>query len=68
MRADSIQGLYTTPISLRWLLNLQELSQELGYEFAVENALMNFTDDERGSVRLLFDAHRTQLEAELINN
>ena len=67
MRADSIKGLYTTPISLRWLKNFQELSHELGFEFALENSLMNFNDEERASVRLLFEAHRTQLEAELSN-
>ena len=64
MRADSIKGTYTTPISLRWLKNFQELAHELGFEFALENALMNFNDEERASVRLLFEAHRLQLEQE----
>jgi len=65
MRADSIAGIYTTPISLRLLLALQELTTEINYEFAVENFLMGFTTDERASVKLLLEAHRFNLEAEL---
>ena len=65
MRADSISGIYTTPISLRLLLALQELTSEINYEFAVENFLMGFTTDERPSVKLLLEAHRYNLEAEL---
>lgn len=67
MRADSISGIYTTPISLRLLLAFQELTQEINYEFAVENFLMGFTTDERPSVKLLLEAHRYQLEEELSN-
>ena len=65
MRADSIQGIYETPISLRLLLAFQDLSTEINYEFAVENFLMGFTVDERPSVKLLLEAHRYNLEQEL---
>jgi MoxR-like ATPase len=67
MRNDSITGLYSTPVSLRILKTFQELASdsEIGYEFAVENFLMNFNADERPSVRLLMEAHRYQLEQEL---
>jgi hypothetical protein len=65
MRADSIAGIYETPISLRLLLAFQELTSEINYEFAVENFLMGFTTDERASVKLLLEAHRYNLEAEL---
>ena len=65
MRADSISGLYETPISLRLLLAFQELSTEINYEFAVENFLMGFTVDERPSVKLLLEAHRYNLQQEL---
>jgi hypothetical protein len=66
MRAESIQGTYATPISLRLLLNFQSISQ-LNYDFAVENFVMSFNDDERSSVKLLLEAHRFQLEQELTN-
>lgn len=65
MRADSIAGIYSTPISLRILLAFQQLSQDLNYEFAVENLLQNFIPEERSSVKLLLEAHRFQLEQEL---
>lgn len=65
MRADSIQGIYSTPISLRLLLAFQSLSTELNYEFAADNFLMNFIPEERSSVKLLLEAHRFQLEQEL---
>ena len=64
MRADSIQGTYSTPISLRLLLNFQSTA-ELNYEFAVENFVMGFNEEERSSVKLLLEAHRHSLEAEL---
>ena len=65
MRADSIQGIYETPISLRLLLAFQDLATEINYAFAVENFLMGFTVDERPSVKLLLEAHRYNLEQEL---
>ena len=68
MRADSIAGIYSTPISLRILTTVEKLAKELNYDFAIENFLMNFNDDERPSVKLLLEAHRTQLEPELTNN
>lgn len=67
MRAESIQGTYSTPISLRLLLAFQELT-ELNYDFAVDNFVMSFNDEERSSVKLLLEAHRYQLEQELTNN
>ena len=68
MRADSLQGLYSTPVSLRILTTVEKLAKELNYDFAIENFLMNFNDDERPSVKLLLEAHRTHLEPELTNN
>jgi len=65
MRADSIQGIYETPLSTRLLKNFQKFAQELGYEYAVDNFLNNFNDDERPSVKLLLEAHRHDLEQEL---
>jgi nitric oxide reductase NorQ protein len=67
MRADSISGLYSTPISLRILNRFQQQAQELNFEFASTSFVMNFTDEERSSVKLLLEAHRTQLEQELSN-
>lgn len=66
MRADSIAGIYETPISTRLLKNFQQFASEISYDYAVDNFLNNFTGEERGSVKLLLDAHRHNLEAELV--
>lgn len=67
MRADSIAGIYETPISTRLLKNFQAFAQELGYEYAVDNFLNSFTDEERPAVKILLEAHHTELQAELTN-
>ena len=65
LRADSISGLYSTPISLRILKRFQIQAEKLGYEFASKAFVRNFTDEERASVQLLLDANRDSLEPEL---
>lgn len=65
MRNDAIQGIYSTPVSLRMLKSFQELATDLNYEFAVNNFLMSFNADERPSVKLLLEAHSTQLQDEV---
>lgn len=67
MRNDAIQGIYTTPISLRMLKAFQELALDLHYDFAVDNFLMCFNADERPSVKLLLEAHADQLQSEVSN-
>mgnify|MGYP003336940967 CR=1 FL=1 len=67
MRNDSIAGLYETPISTRLLKNFQEFATQLGYDYAVDNFVNNFSADEKQSVKLLLDAHRHNLELELTN-
>ena len=66
MRAEAIAGVYETPISTRLLKNFQEFSYNLGYEYAVDNFINNFTEEERPSVKLLLEAHRHNLELELV--
>jgi MoxR-like ATPase len=68
MRADSINGVYSTPVTLRLLKSFVTIAQDTTYEFAVENFVMNFNEEERPSVKLLLEAHRHNLESELINN
>ena len=65
MRADSLTGIYETPVSTRLLKNFVQLTQELSYDFAVDNFINNFRQDERPSVRLLLDSQRYNLELEL---
>lgn len=65
MRADSINGIYSTPISLRILNRFQDQVRKLNYEFGANAFVLNFTEEERPSVKLLLEAHRTKLEEEL---
>jgi MoxR-like ATPase len=65
MRADTITGIYETPVSTRLLKNFVESAQNLSYDFAVDNFVNNFRDDERASVKLLLDSQRHNLEQEL---
>lgn len=65
MRADSIAGVYETPVSTRLLKQFVDLAQNLSYDFAVDNFVNNFRDDERSSVKLLLDSQRHNLEMEL---
>jgi hypothetical protein len=65
MRADSLSGIYETPISTRLLKNFVQHATYLNYEFAVENFLNNFNDEERPSVRLLMEAYGHSIATEL---
>jgi hypothetical protein len=65
MRADSLSGIYETPISTRLLQNFVRHATQLNYEFAVYNFLNNFNDEERPSVRLLMEAYGHSIAQEL---
>mgnify|MGYP006272723357 CR=1 FL=1 len=67
MRDDAISGVYETPISLRMLKSFKDLALTLNYDFAVENFLMSFNADERPSVKLLMEAHASQIQDEVNN-
>jgi MoxR-like ATPase len=65
MRDDAIAGVYETPVSTRLLKQFVDLAQNLSYDFAVDNFVNSFRDDERASVKLLLDSKRHNLELEL---
>ena len=65
MRADSLVGTYETPISTRLLKNFVELVKVFNYDFAVDNFLNSFNDEERSSVKLLLEAYRYNIATEL---
>jgi hypothetical protein len=65
MRADSLSGTYETPISTRLLKNFVELVKLFNYDFAVDNFLNSFNDEERSSVKLLLEAYRYNVATEL---
>lgn len=53
MRKKAKEGELRTPISTNMLMELEELTELLGFGFAVENFLGNFEADERAVVDLL---------------
>lgn len=65
MRADSVTGLYETPISLRLLKNFVWHATSFNYEFAVNSFLNAFTEEERPSVKLLLEAYSSNISTEL---
>ena len=65
MRADSVTGLYETPISLRLLKNFVWHAKSFNYEFAVHSFLNAFTEEERPSVKLLLEAYSSNISTEL---
>lgn len=65
MRDDAIAGVYETPVSTRLLKQFVDLAQNLSYDFAVDNFVNSFRDDERSSVKLLLDSQRHNIELEL---
>ncbi len=65
MRADSVTGLYETPISLRLLKNFVWHATSFNYDFAVSSFLNSFTEEERPSVKLLMEAYSSNISSEL---
>ena len=62
LRAEAAKGQYETPISTNMLVEFGEFVQGLGYEFAVENFIAHFANEEQPSVRLVFQTHEHNLK------
>mgnify|MGYP003332763876 FL=1 len=55
---------FETPISTRLLKTFELIAKELSYEFAVENFVNNFAEEERSSVRLLLESNESNLRSD----
>jgi hypothetical protein len=64
LRAEAAKGQYETPISTNMLQEFGEFVNGLGYEFAVENFIAHFSDEEQASVRLVFQTHEYNLKSD----
>jgi len=62
LRTEADKGQYETPISTNMLIEFGELVQGLGYDFAVENFVAHFANEEQPSVRLVFQTHEYNLK------
>jgi len=62
LRSEAAKGQYDTPISTNMLIEFGEFVQGLGYDFAVDNFVAHFADEEQPSVRLVFQTHEYNLK------
>lgn len=65
LRAEAAKGAYETPISTNMLMEFKPFADALGYEFAVENFIAHFAPEEVGSIRLVFEAHKHNLQEDM---
>jgi len=62
LRAEAAKGQYETPIATNMLIEFGEFVHGLGYDFAVDNFVAHFADEEQPSVRLVFQTHEYNLK------
>lgn len=65
LRGAHATGDLDTPISTNMLIEFEELAIDLGYDFAVNNFLNAFGEEERQSVAEAFDLHSTEVKAQV---
>jgi hypothetical protein len=62
LRVEAGKGQYETPISTNMLMEFGHFTEELGYEFAAENFISHFSNDEQPSVRMVFQTHEHNIK------
>lgn len=65
LRASHKAGDIETPVSTNMLVEFEELAVDLSFGFAVQNFLNAFSDDERNSVKEVFDLYGDKIKAQL---
>lgn len=65
LRMANKSGDLETPVSTNMLIEFEELAVDLGYEFAIENFLNAFGDDERSAVRDVLELHSVAIKEQL---
>lgn len=65
IRAQAVNGEYTTPMGTNMLIEFEQIATGLGYDFAVQNIANHFTDTERDSVTKMFSSKHTAIKTEL---
>lgn len=64
LRESHKVGEISTPISTNMLMEFEDISMDIGFDFAVENFLNAFSLDERPAVMEVMTLHRASLEAD----
>lgn len=65
LRGAQRAGDLDTPVSTNMLIEFEELSVDLGYEFAMTNFLNAFSDEERQAVTEAFDMYSDQIRKQV---
>jgi hypothetical protein len=65
MRLAFKNGDIETPVSTNMLIEFEELAVDLGYDFAVNNFLNAFAEEERAPVTEAFDMFSSEIKAQV---
>lgn len=65
LRTEAAKGMYETPIATNMLMEFEKFAKELNYEFAMENFIAHFSDEEQASIRLVFQTYEYNLKEDL---
>ena len=65
IRTQVASGLYVTPVSTNMGMEFESVAKALGLEFAMNNFVTHFQEDERESIRKLCEAHLEKLEKDI---
>lgn len=68
LRASHKVGDLVTPISTNMLMEFEDIVEDIGLEFAVENFLNAFALDERASVQEVIELQRISLESDFLKD
>jgi len=63
--AEAKEELYT-PTPTNALIDFVSITEDLGIDFAINNFLARYPEDEYNKVKLVFDAHRATLQQDLL--
>ena len=67
LRDQIAQGLFDTPVSTNMLIEFEEVARELSVAFAVHNFVNHFPQDDRASIKQVFDTWQHNIEADFAN-
>jgi hypothetical protein len=66
LRDEAAKGSFETPISTNMLMEFEQIAlSDLGFEFAVENFVGHFEEDEQPAVRMVLKTHESNLMDDL---
>ena len=64
LRTEAAKGQYETPISTNMGIEFERFVTMLSYEFAAENFIAHFSNDEQASVRMVFQTHEHNIKTD----